>query len=131
MGKAKTTASRQVAFVEPQFWFTEPEYRSVRGHLGRKQAQEDLNVTPTYLTHTCNVTLNRGSWIEFKDLSLQLLYEQTTKTHKVWLLLPVLTVTEIHNGNYTCRSRTLHFRNNNALFNGSQPTPDCPREGYV
>jgi len=52
MGKAKTTASRQVAFVMPQFWFTEPEYGSVRGHLDRKQSQEDLNVTPTYFTHT-------------------------------------------------------------------------------
>lgn len=51
MGKAKTTASRQVAFVVPQFWFTEPEYGSVQGHLVRKQSQEDLNVTPTYLTH--------------------------------------------------------------------------------
>jgi hypothetical protein len=129
--KPKTTASRQVAFLGPQFWFTEPECRSVRGQLGRKQTQEDLNVTPTYLTHTCNVTSKRGSWIEFKDLSLHLLYEQTTKTHKVRLLGPILTVTEIHNGNYTCHSQTLHFLNSSALFYGSQATPDRPRGLHV
>jgi hypothetical protein len=92
MGKAKTTASRQVAFVMPQFWFTELEYGSVRGHLDRKQSQEDLNVTPTYLTHTRNVTLKRGSWTEFKDLSSHLLSEQATMTHKAWLLLPILSL---------------------------------------
>jgi hypothetical protein len=109
MGKAKTTASRQVAFVVPQFWFTEPEYGSVRGHLGRKKSQEDLNVTPTYLTHTGNVTLKRGSWIEFKDLSSRLLSEQATMTQKVWLPLPILITTEMHNGNYACHSRSLHL----------------------
>jgi hypothetical protein len=78
--------------VVPQIWFTEPEYGSVQGHLGRKQSQEDLNVTPTYLTQTCNVTLKRCSWIEFKDLSSHLLSEQATMTHKVWLLLPILSL---------------------------------------
>ena len=156
MDKAKTTASRQVAFVVPQFWFTEPECGSVRGHLGRKPSQEDLNATPAYLTHTCNVTLKRGSWIEFKDLSSLLLYEQATMTHKVRLLLPVLSVkctmvtigatqdpTFAHSVSVLRSIHILHlsnrntmellfyptlpdFRNSSALFEGSQATPACP-----
>lgn len=107
LGKAKTTASRQVAFVVQKFWFTEPECRSVRGHLGRTQTQEDLNVTPTYShTHvtsvrrmvlgsnprTCHRTcfLNRQRW--------QTRYGCTANI-----------ITEMHNGNHTCHSRTQHL----------------------